>query len=191
MTAAYPLQWPDAIPRAAKRETGSFRTELNPALKNVEESLRLFGVDSGRPVTEVVLSSNVTLGSQKPADPGVAAWFKWDGEQRCIPVDRYDTVKANLQAIHHVLEARRVELRHGTLALVRATFEGFKMLPPPPSARPWRDVLGLPGPATVADVDRNYRALTAERHPDRGGTREEWDELQRAKALALRDLSGG
>lgn len=192
MTAAYPLQWPDAIPRAAKREAGSFRTELNPALKNVEDSLRLFGVDSGRPVTEVVLSSNVTLGNQKPADPGVAAWFKWDGEQRCIPVDRYDTVKANLQAIHHVLEARRVELRHGTLALVRATFEGFKMLPPPPGARPWRDVLGLRGAApSREEIEAAYRRLSTSCHPDKGGTRELWDELQRAKTLALRDLSGG
>jgi hypothetical protein len=137
----------------------------------------------------VVLSSNVTLGNSKPADPGVAAWFLWDGERRCIPVDRYDSVKANLQAIHHVLEARRVELRHGTLALVRATFEGFKALPPPPGARPWGEVLGLGHQATKADVDNAYRTLAADRHPDKGGSREAWDELQRAKTLALRDLS--
>ena len=31
-------------------------------------------------------------------------------------------------AIHHIIEARRVELRHGTLALVRATFAGFLAL---------------------------------------------------------------
>ena len=49
----------------------------------------------------------------------------------CIPVDRYNSVEANLQAIHHIIEARRVELRHGTLALVRASFTGFKALPAP------------------------------------------------------------
>jgi hypothetical protein len=57
-----------------------------------------------------------------PADPGVAVWFTWDGMQVCIAVDRYQKVASNLQAIHHIIEARRVELRHGTLALVRASF---------------------------------------------------------------------
>jgi DnaJ-domain-containing protein 1 len=189
MTAAFPLQWPDTLPRAKRRETGAFKTELPGALKNVETSLTLFGRDSGRPVTEIVLSSNVTLGSTNPADPGVAAWFKWDGEARCIAVDRYTTVKANLQAIHHVLEARRTELRHGTLALVRATFQGFKALPPPAGARDWPEVLSLPRTATKDEVEAAYRARAAKVHPDKGGTAEAFDELTRAKRLALRDLS--
>lgn len=191
MTAAYPLQWPDTMPRSRSRTGAAFRTELPGALKNVETSLRLFGQDSGKPVTEVVLSSNVTLGAQKPADPGVAAWFLWDGEQRCIAVDRYDSVAANLQAIHHVMEARRTELRHGTLALVRATFHGFKALPPPAGARPWREVLQLTGPVTKAAIDQAFRDQSTAAHPDSGGSRERWDELQRAKRLALQDLSGG
>jgi len=185
MTAAYPLQWPDEVPRHPRREKGSFKTELPGALKNVEDSLRLFGQDSGRPVSEVVLSSNVTLGAQRPDDPGVAAWFKWDGEQVCIPVDRYDTVKANLQAIHHIIEARRVELRHGTLALVRATMKGFKMLPPPAGHRHWREVLGLPDDVTKEDVEATYRLKAQTAHPDKGGSAEDWAELERAKRLAL------
>ena len=190
MTAAYPLQWPDEVRRQPRREKGSFKTELPGALKNVEDSLRLFGLDSGRPVSEVVLSSNVTLGAQKPDDPGVAAWFKWDGEQVCIPVDRYDTVKANLQAIHHIIEARRVELRHGTLDLVRATMKGFKMPPPPAGHRPWREVLELPGTVDKASVDLAYRNKAQKAHPDKGGSSEAWAELERAKRLALTHVQG-
>lgn len=190
MTAAFPLQWPETMPRARLRDQGAFKTELPGALKNVETSLTAFGRDSGKAVTEIVLSSNVTLGNNRPEDPGVAAWFKWDGEQRCIAVDRYTTVKANLQAIHHVLEARRTELRHGTLALVRATFQGFKALPPPAGARDWTAVLSLPRTATKEQVDAAYRAKAAKAHPDTGGSREAWDELDRAKKLALRDLRG-
>lgn len=189
MTAAYPLQWPDSLPRSKSREQGAFRTELSGALKNVETSLSAFGRDSGKPVTEIVLSSNVTLGERRPDDPGVAAWFKWDGEQRCIAVDRYSKVEANLQAIHHVLEARRTELRHGTLALVRATFQGFKALPPPSGAKDWPDVLGIPRQgATKEAVEQAFRAKAATAHPDKGGSREEWDALERAKKLALRDV---
>lgn len=191
MTAAYPLQWPDTMPRTARRSKSAFKTGLPAALKNVESSLRLFGQDSGKPVTEVVLSSNVTLGQQRPADPGVAAWFLWDGEQRCIAVDRYDKVEDNLQAIYHVMEARRTELRHGTLALVRATFQGFKALPPPPGARHWTDVLALPRTATKAEIEKAFRDLSTKTHPDaQGGNRDLFDEATRAKRLALQDLTG-
>ncbi|HSV45118.1 MAG TPA: hypothetical protein VLJ58_04925, partial [Ramlibacter sp.] len=143
MTAsAYPLSWPQGFPRAKTREKGQFKTSLAGALKNVEHSLSLFASDSRKPLTGIVISSNVTLGVQRPADPGVAIWFTWDGLQVCIPVDRYESVEANLQAIHHIVEARRVELRHGTLALVRASFTGFKALPAP-AGKHWSDVLGL------------------------------------------------
>lgn len=192
MTAAYPLQWPDTFPRAKARGASAFKTGLPAALKNVETALRLFGTDSGKAVSDIVLSSNVTLGQARPADPGVAVWFTWDGEQRCIAVDRYLKVEDNLQAIFHVLEARRTELRHGTLALVRATFQGFKALPPPPGARPWREVLGFKPYQTVSkeEVETAYRSRAAQAHPDKGGTREEWDALTRAKRLALQDLTG-
>jgi hypothetical protein len=66
------------------------------------------------------LDPHASLGASRPSDPGVAVWFTWDGLGVCIAVDRYQTVEANLQAIHHIIEARRTELRHGTLALVRA-----------------------------------------------------------------------
>ena len=193
MVEAFPLSWPEGWPRVApeRRDAGQFRTSLAGALKNVEESLRAFGRDSGKAVSNIVLSSNVTLGRMKPEDPGVAAWFLWDGEQRCIPVDRYKTVEANLQAIHHVLEARRTELRHGTLALVRATFRGFTpALPAPGAKRPWRDVLELVG---VAGVDHTviahaYRRLARDKHPDAGGSETAMAELNVARDDALKEI---
>lgn len=192
MADNYPLSWPEGFPRSNTRETGRFKTSLSAALKNALDSLRLFGSDSGRAVSNVILSSNVTLGQNRPADPGVAAWFLWDGEQRCIPVDRYTTVEANLQAIHHILEARRVELRHGTLALVRATFQGFTpALPAPGAKRPWRDVMGCaPGERVTRDiVEARYRRLASIRHPDKpGGSHEAMAELNRARDEALKEI---
>lgn len=187
MTTAYPLSWPAGFPRSQKRERGAFKTTLARALANVETSLRLFGKDSGKPVSAVVLSSNVTLGVQSPPDPGVAAYFTWEGMQVCIPVDRYDSVAANLQAIHHIIEARRVELRHGTLSLVRASFQGFKALPAPTN---WRDVLGIRPDerVTIQIVEDRYRELAKSRHPDRGGTDVLMAELNRARADARREL---
>ena len=154
----YPLTWPEGMKRAAKRETGQFKTQLAGAMKNVQDSLRRFGQLAGKPVSGVVISSNVSLGNNRPPDPGVAIWFTWEETQICIPVDRYSTVEANLQAIHHILEARCTELRHGTLELMRATFKGLQALPPP---NDWRKVLrfeSVPAP-TKEQLEARYRYL--------------------------------
>ncbi|ELT47405.1 J domain-containing protein [Brucella intermedia] len=188
--SAFPLNWPNTMPRNKNREKGQFRTSLAGALKNVDTSLRAFGRESGKPISDLVISSNVTLGVTKPNDPGVAIWFRWDGEMRCIPVDRYQTVEANLQAIFHVLEARRTELRHGTLALVRATFQGFKALPSP-EKRSWHAVLGLePGRRWEPEtIEERYRLLAKKHHPDApGGSHEAMAELNQARVDALAEF---
>lgn len=189
MTQAHPLQWPDGLPRTEKPAASQFKTSLAGALDNVKKSLEAFGRDSGKAVAGIVLSSNVTLGVSNPPDPGVAAWFVWDGEQRCIAVDRYPKVQDNLQAIHHIIEARRTEMRHGGLHIVRQTFKGFVALPAPPNSRGWRDVLGFSADAKVIllDIDRAFRARSLDVHPDRpGGSADAMAELNRARDEAKR-----
>lgn len=181
---AFPLQWPPMFPRTKTREKGAFKTTLAGALGNVQDSLRRFATDSGKKLDGLVMSSNVTLGVQRPDDPGVAVWFTWDGLGICIAVDRYLSVEANLQAIHHIIEARRVELRHGTLALVRATFAGFLALPAPRAAH-WSDVLMVPKDARREDVKSAYRRLASKHHPDKGGSADTMAELNAAFEAAL------
>ena len=186
MTQAYPLTWPEGFPRTrSPREKGSFRTALNAALHNVQNSLKLFAQDSRMPLDQVVISSNVTLGVNNPSDPGVAVWFRWDNTQVCIPVDRYATVEANLQAVHHIVEARRTELRHGGLQIVRATFTGFKLLPAPN----WRATFKLKADATLDDAEKAYRRLAARAHPDHGGSQDDMAALNRARDAARAELS--
>lgn len=195
---AYPLQWPSGFPRWKHgRSSGTFKTNFEAALRNVKKSLELFAKDSGKKIENPVLSSNIdfnpltTNTGSRPADPGVAVWFAWDGLQVCIPVDRYDTPAANLQAIHHIIEARRVELRHGTLALVRATFSGFQALPAP-KGKHWRDILGLSHIPQVnissATIENKYRELARACHPDSGGSTEQMAELNNARDTALKEV---
>ena len=187
----YPLAWPETMPRyKTARQPGQFKTSLTNAMKNVNDSLRRFAADSGKPLADVVISSNVTLGVNNPQDPGVSVWFTWDGMSVCIPVDRYSKVEANLQAIHHIIEARRTELRHGTLALVRATFQGFTALPAPAGKRSWRAVLGFStfDGVTPTEVQERFKKLAKERHPDAGGSAEAMAELNAAKAEALKEI---
>jgi len=169
--SAHPLHWPAGFPRCKNREKGVFKTSLNGALDNVNGSLRRFAADSGKKLEGLVMSSNVTLGVQRPADPGVAVWFTWDEMGVCIAVDRYLSVEANLQAIHHIIEARRTELRHGTLALVRATFQGFRALPSPETAGdmdPHQIIGASPSDSPGTKLHAYKKALSAA-HPDKGG----------------------
>lgn len=184
----FPLHWPPYVPRSQKRETGAFKVTLPAALANVQTSLRMFGKDSGKAVTSVVLSSNVTLGHANPADGGIAVWFLWENEWRCIAVDRFTRPEANLQAIHKIIEARRAETRYGTLHMVRAAFTGFLALPGG-EVVDWRKILDLGLQATLAQVEEAYRARLAGTHPDQGGSDEAMSELNAARAAAKRELT--
>jgi hypothetical protein len=189
-TSVYPLAWPPHFPRARHRETPRFKATLAAALENVRRSITLFAKDSGKSVNGIVISSNYALGSTNPDDPGVAVYFVWDGLNVCIPVDRYSRIEGNLQAVHHIIEARRVELRHGSLQLIRATFQGFAALPAPSSGKPWRDVLGITDTEPLLpEVERAFKQLAAKAHPDNGGSHAAMSELTVAITEARKELS--
>ncbi|QIO64824.1 J domain-containing protein [Rhizobium leguminosarum] len=189
---AYPLTWPHNIPRTKNKAASKFKTGLPAALKNVRSSLQLFATDSGKKVEGITISSNVTLGVERPDDPGVAVWFTWDGMSVCIAVDRYPKVEDNVQAIYHIIDGRRTELRHGGLHIVKATFSGLLALPAPPQHRSWAEVLGFHGWNTMPSkeaIEKAYRDRAAKAHPDKpGGSHDAMAELSRAKQEALQEI---
>lgn len=174
MTQAWPLHWPVGYTRTSPRATSRFNTSVPGAVANVMDELRRFGNDTSRKVENVVISSNVTLANYRPADPGIAVYFRWDGIDCCIAVDRYTKAEENLQAISKVIEAERAKMRHGGLNIVRASFRGYAALPPPKGpdgqlAAPWWQALGLPEGANLEQAEAAYRTAVKEQHPDRGG----------------------
>ncbi len=187
--SAYPLAWPHGVTRttATGRRASQFKTTLNPALNNVTNSLRRFGEATGKKVSEIVISTNYTLGDPKPADPGVAVWFIWDEAERCIAIDRYITLQCNLQAIHHILEARVTEARHGGLTIVRQTFTGFLSLPPPDQfgGRTCWEVLGIQPNAPRDRIEQAHRDLARTVHPDAGGSGADMADINAARDAAL------
>lgn len=188
--SAYPLQWPPGFPRTAQRQPSRFSTTLFDALGNVQNELARFGSDSGKKTVDVVISSNYSLSDPKPKDAGVAVYFTWDGEQTCIPVDRYSLVEDNLQAIYHCIAAERTKLRHGGINLVKAAFRGYAALPNPDAMR-WRDVLGYEG-GCLDEARALYRTAAQRAHPDRaGGSAEQFHAVQAAWEAAQIELGGG
>lgn len=174
MTQAYPLHWPQGFPRTTNPGHSKFRTAFDGAHMNVMKSLRAFAGDSRKDVQNVIVSSNITMMNERPRDAGVAVYFRWDNTDCCIAVDRYSSVTDNLQAIHHVIEAERVKLRHGGLNIVRTSFRGYAALPPPKGAdgqlaKPWWSELGFQDTPTLDVAETRYREMAKQHHPDRGG----------------------
>lgn len=195
MTQAYPLHWPPGFPRTTSRLPSRFKTTVHQAANNVLDELRRFGNDSGRKVDNIIVSSNVTLTERRPRDPGVAAYFRWDGIDCCIAVDRYTLAEENLQAIAKVIDAERTKLRHGGLNIVRASFRGYAALPPPKGpdgmiAAPWRQVLfGEPDvTVSLAEAEARYRELVKTEHPDRGGDAAKFNSIVDAIRQAREEL---
>lgn len=187
MATAFPLSWPAGWPRTKSPENDRFKTTLPSSIGNVEASLRKFATDSGKKVENMLVSSNYTLTDRNPADAGVAVYFTWDGISTCIAVDRYKRIEANLQAIHHCVEAERTKLRHGGINLVKAAFRGYAALPPPgtSNAPHWSQVLGVPRNATAEIISTAYREKARTAHPDTGGSAEAMAALNAARDAAL------
>jgi hypothetical protein len=122
-------------------------------------------------------------GRRPVQDPGVAVYFRLNGEDRCIAVDRWDSVGDNMHAIALTINALRGLDRWGSTGMVAAAFAGFAALPAGgiSDGRPWRAVLEVAPDADRASIDSAYRRLVKVWHPDvNGGDDSRFLEIQAA-----------
>lgn len=185
----YPLEWPDHIPRTPEkdRQKSRFKVTLHQAMENVKHELELFAKDSGTEIHNIRFSSNVTLGEFHPDDPGVCVYFTWDGMDLCVPIDRYDKVRCNVQAIYHCLDADRTKMRHGGVEFVKSEKRGDNMLRLP-GRSDWREILELKGvdDLTMQKVKEARNRLAKQHHSDRGGSDETMKKINQAFEAAKR-----
>ena len=165
--SVFPLDWPSAIPRSKTPERSRFKTTLAKSLKNVENSLELLAKDSNKKVRDIVISSNYSLNNTNPEDGGVCVYFFWDGIQMCYPIDRYNRIQDNLQAIYHIIEADRTKLRHGSFELIMAEKRGDTLMLDSGESKPWYVVLGVNKTDSYTVVSEQYKKLVKLHHPDR------------------------
>lgn len=187
MVDAYPLQWPQAWPKTKYPSYARFKTSFGVARNELMRELDLLGA------TNIVISSNVELrrdglpyaGKRQPEDPAIAVYFKLNGEDQCVPCDKWNRTEDNLQAIRKTIEALRGLERWGAKEMVNAAFRGFKALPESiimgaGTARTWYEVMGLNPDAEMDIIQTVYKKLLHKVHPDKGGSEAEFTELQNA-----------
>jgi len=197
---AYPLQWPLGRKRTEWHQRARARFEkqrtrqAHTVGEGVQEILRELRLMDAR---DVVISSNIQLradglprsGQPQPADPGVAVYFKFDGQPVALCCDCWDKVEHNLWAVVLTVEAMRGIDRWGA-AKLSATFTGYAALPAPSSPTWWKD-LEVDEHATAAEIKAAYRAKMKELHPDTAispvaGDLEEFHRVQQAYEQAER-----
>lgn len=167
---AYPLSWPAAWPRCHTPQHSKFQTSLTDARNGVARELGLLGA------RDVVISSNAELlangqiaaRQRRIEDTGVAVYFTLQGEQKCIPCDKWVALQDNLRAIELTINALRGLERWGAKEIVAAAFQGFQALPVGGESG-WWGVLEVAPTASEMEVEAAYRRLAKIRHPDAGG----------------------
>lgn len=185
---AYPLHWPAGWPRTGQyqRQTAKFmNVTVANAIAYIDSEVRRLGGKN------LILSSNYTLGTSNPDDPGVCAYFEYEGAQTAIPCDRWKRIEHNVHAIAKTIEAMRGIERWGAKNMVKAAFRGFAALPAPgQTTSPWRSVLELkPNETDKSLVESAYRRLRSVTHPDRtGGSAEHFHAVQTAYDQAKAEL---
>jgi hypothetical protein len=140
--------------------------------------------------TDTIISTNVPLKrnglpqgvewGHKMADPGVAIYFKRNGKEMCFACDCWAHVQDNMHAINLTISALRGIARWGTGDMMEAAFRGFTALPAPGETSGWWKILGVTVNATPEMVKDAYRKLAKQHHPDTGGDREQFVQIQRA-----------
>ncbi len=203
MITAYPLSWPIDRSRTKHhtRLRGKFahdgkKISVSRATRRVTEQLSRFtrvGRNFRVPSDSVIISTDIKLrkdglpfsSARIPDDPGVAVYFCLDGDNMVISIDTYKSLADNMAAIAATVESMRTLDRHGSGIMVRA-FTGFKSLPNPDRRR-WRDVMG--DIDDIHEVERRYKQLASERHPDKGGSAEAFAELTKARADARKEFN--
>lgn len=170
---------------------------VHDGVERVRGELSLFGVLDG----DAIISTNIPTrldglprgDAKKPDDPGVAVYWQRPGDNgktKVMAIDVYNEVADNLAAIAATLEAMRAIERHGGAIILDRAFQGFDALPAPgPTTSPWRDTLNLAAHETdAAVVKKNYLLLRSANHPDKGGSVEQFDSINRAWMQAQQEL---
>lgn len=183
----YPLSWPLGVPRrpSYSRGASAFTSKPTPSKASAEilTELKRWSVSADK----VVISTNATLSSNSPTDPGAAVYFVRKDKSFSICCDRWQRLGCNLHAIAVVLEDLRRAERHGVLSADQM-LSPFLALPAVGQAvqRRWHEILGVSENCAASELKPAYQLLAKIFHPDvlGGEVKDEWHAITQAYETA-------
>lgn len=186
--SASPLYWPEGWKKTSLPTTSQFANHsIAKATKFIIDELGRMDIGNWN----VIISTDLRLRNdglpystqREPENKGVAVWWKDNGEQRVIALDKYDRIADNMYAIGKTIEAMRGIDRWGGGEILNRTFAGFTSLPSPDRVieRSWRDVLEYYDGNNIAHAKERYLIARMYAHPDKeGGSNEKFHEVEKA-----------
>ncbi|WP_435069194.1 J domain-containing protein [Haloplanus sp. C73] len=191
------IDWPagwERTPARQRTKNRNYEVELQQAIEDLEAELDRLGVDDWRLSTAMDHQSrnpNYPYANQpEPNDPGVVVRWSMDGEQYAVACDAYSRVRDNLRTAGlYIREKRKMSNRPVTTG--ETEFANARL----PSGdgdtvaaeAPPHEILEVAEDAPDAVVRDAYRARVQEAHPDKGGSREQFERVQRAREAMLDD----
>lgn len=178
-----PLQWVNHIQRAKNRVKSKFKAHsVSKSCKLIKSQIGLMkGTDciitSNIPTKTTGFASVKLYGNSQ--DTGVSIFFKLNGVQKVIQVDKYDDSNSNLYALAKSVEAMRNLERWGGVQVMGGMFTGFAALPAPDQVTASTMTFYFEGFTTKAAARPQYLDLCKKLHPDNGGEIKDFQEMKR------------
>lgn len=192
------LDWPagfDRTPPAERRRyPGGFEVSRATAFDSIIEELDKMdavNVDVETAAPHTAKYPHRPYKDRDPDDPGVVVYFDRDGQRFAVPCDRWNNLRDNARAIAKYLDAKRAIERYGV-----ATVETEMSTQALPSGddeivvasgerKEPHEVFQIQPDAPEDVVKAAARARQAETHPDNGGDRHAFQQVNQAKEAML------
>lgn len=174
---AYPLAWPVGQPRTRYPKSSNFSNHtVTQTHKEITRQLKLMGARN------IVVSTNIPLkqdGTPRAdyqrrtiEDKGIAIHFIYNGNQRCMACDKWDTIEDNLWAMALSLDSMRGLERWGVSDILNRAFEGFKAITEVSSAISYWDVLDMEPTKDETTIRARYKELVTKTRGDETALRD-------------------
>lgn len=175
MTFTWPEDW-NRTPET-ERTSGRYQVTENRARNDLVDELQKAGA------TDIHVEHDTAVSGDP--DPGVVVrWKDEHGRGKVIACDRHTNRAANTRAIGLTLRDLRMATTRGAIQADRA-YAGLEKLPPPREDADPHEVLGVRPDADPEVIKAAYKAKAKILHPDRGGDRKRFQELQDAREALL------
>ena len=187
------IDWPQGFvrtPPADRRKNRNFQATLGKTTEDIATEMGRLDPDKWRASIGNTHQKANTLPRHdaNPDDPGFVLRWSEDGEQFAVACDAYSRLRDNVREVYLWVHETRMR---GNRAVVtgESEFAAARLPSADDSAvvaeAPPHEVLDVAAGAPDGVVRAAYREKVKDKHPDQGGSKDEFARIQRAKEAML------